>query len=914
MALSLAQFAGTRGQQHAAQPLFPNGSIHAGNLTLIFRVRRKSDNYLLKSHALLHMPARMTTTTEVRTAIYYTQGGPVTDTPSRGGVGMTIFTIQGHTGFGGLRTTPSQSVFGPTTLTQFLGVVNTAIANVESVVSAPPGARLPAAPGASSQMSVVDGMAAIKDLSDTIHAYFYPAGDPSTMGVRGATNTGDLQLEFLNLTAPVSQEDQAGQVGWAIHPDRTMVDIQQDARQPFLYNYTLRFAALAPLDATQEDFFVRDYADPQQGLLDPLRQMNAVLASITNGVSTITDACTQMAVQNVTGPISTFLEGCRGLGSAVGDFVSSIADKIRFPLYAQRSLTEALAAPRHSVTTLASAAQELAQMLIQSADPRSTSTLIPGLALIAGTNDRLTVSLNHESPQSIHLGTQTGGAQIAQAIQAQVRALTPEHDANASAYRDFTATYTNGQYVLSGGTKLSNAGSITVLTPSDPLTVPDDASATLGLGVASGGQERAGSAYPLPALALLRGLEQACIHLQGFPDYFADQLEAQDSALAALLPLGVTKQQIRGDQHMLQTRITPGDSLHAIAARVGSDWQTLALVNRLTYPYIIEAPTTLASGRVSSAGTWFLRDDTVTWAPNVYQGQRLDIVSGTGAGQSRRILTNTDHQLTIETAWQTQPNDTSGYAIRTADNPVQLNGQVTAADATTITDQGMHVVQGSQRGLTLVITTGPQAGERRQVLDNTATTFLVDHPWDVVPLTGSLYLLLGPEQATNRQKVVGELLSVPRPSAQAPLPLRSRLHDVSVITGQHVSVEEQLFGRDLLLDGNTMALAYDPARGDAVTIAALPNLRQALIHYIHLPLTELHYAPWLGSYIQEELGLMATLPLQNQLLASVQRTVRQDPRIASMGGAQLVTQGGRAVITFAATAINGSSVDRVTIR
>jgi hypothetical protein len=215
-------------------------------------------------------------------------------------------------------------------------------------------------------------------------------------------------------------------------------------------------------------------------------------------------------------------------------------------------------------------------------------------------------------------------------------------------------------------------------------------------------------------------------------------------------------------------------------------------------------------------------------------------------------------------------------------------------------------------GLTMILTSGPTAGERRRVVYNDATTYTLDRDWTVIPPAGTLYLLLGPGPATRRQLVVGDWLSVPQPSAQALLPIRGRLQDVSAITGKQKPMEEQLFGRDLLVLGGS--LVYDPALGDAVTIAGLENLRAALVSYVNLPLAELEYAPYLGSYIQEELGLTATLPLQIQLLSSLERTIKQDPRIASMDGAQLLTHGGQTLIAFGATAINGSTVDRVLVR
>jgi ElaB/YqjD/DUF883 family membrane-anchored ribosome-binding protein len=885
--------------QRAAEPSFPNGSLNAGQYTLLFRIRHARNKTLLREHRLVLMPQRFSQTTEARTALYYTKGAIVADTPADGGVGMTVFTIVGHTGYWGVPSPMFNRLTEPATPQAFAQVVQ----QVFSTVSR--GADLPR------PSSLIDGAAAIKDLQDMIFAYFDPGSGPEI----GVTQTQDLQLEFLNLTAPTSAEDRTGRVGWIIHPHRNLVDLQQDATKPFLYNYSFQFAGIAALeDAEVPDVFVQAMANARTGFQEGMRRLNEAVRDVTNGINTIEDAFQQTVIQNVTGPISTFLAEVNNLGNAVGNFISEIADLIRFPLYAQREISHVLDAPRHSVTTLAEAARQLGEFLVEAADPRSIGRTLAGETLTGGVNDDLTVSVNHEDPVTLHLGTQTSGEAIAAAIQARIQATEPQHTANASAYRDFTATFADSQYTLSSGTKLSNAASVEVVVNADPVLTPTDASPTLGLGVANGGQEHAGSAYPLPALALLRGVEEACIHLQAFPDYFAVQLDAQDQALAALLPPGMTRPQIRGDQRLRQTRVTPGDSLQGIAARVGVPWETLALVNRLTYPFIIESPATLVRGRVSSADLWSLTDVIQAWPAHVYDGQRVDILAGAGAGQSRRILRHTPTQLVLEHAWDVVPNDTSDYAIRSADNPIVRTGAVTSATARTVTNGAQILVPESQRGLTMVLTSGSTAGERRRVVANDQETYVLETPWDVVPTAGTLYLLLGAGPATRRQKLVGDVLSVPQPSAQTLTPIRSRLQDVSAITGQALSTEEKLFGRDLLLDPATMALVYDPARGDAVSIAGLPNLRQALIHLVNLPIGELEYAPGLGSYVQEELGLTATLPLQIQLLASVERTIRQDSRIARMSGASLVTQGGVSLITFGATAIDGSTIDRVVIR
>jgi hypothetical protein len=916
--------------QKAYAPTFPNGSLSAGRFTLVFRIRHVHTNRIVKEHRLILAPTSVKRDTESRTALYYTQGRIVADTPARTGVGMTVFTITGHTGVRGVL--------------------------VESVSSVPPGPveQGPPSPWQGAPLpltaSLVDGAAAIKDLQDTILAYFFPPGFAET---REATRTQELQLEFLDLLAPTSASDPAGQIGWVIHPHRGLVSLGQDASKPFLYQYQFQFAGIRRLGEALADKFVQDYISPQAGLQtsqeqlraagqgslpsqfftgrpltlsggplgvlgqihDSLRQATAFVRQTTAQLNAIEKAFHDQMLELFVKPVQVFTRDCTDLFGAVGEFVSDQRQRIAHPLYAT-TFAEVLDLDKHSVSTLKEAAVQLGHVLTDSAAPTSVGRPGAGTTCIAGTNDTLTLSINHEPPVALSLGTHTSGPEIASAMQAQVQSQTPAHAANASGYSAFTATYDAAQsrYILTSGTTLSDAGSVEVVVSADPALEPTDASGVLGLGVANGGHEQAGTAAVVPALALLRGVEEACTHLLAFPDYFADQLEAQDAALVDLLPPGITRTQIRGDQRMQQTRVTPGDSLQGIAARVGVPWETLALVNRLTYPYILEQPSTLLRGRVSSADYWQVTDTLQAWPTDLYQGERLAIVAGPGAGQHRRILRNTSTELVLEHAWDVRPTDTSDYAILRAANPIVSTGTLTSSTERTVTDATLVLVPDAQRGLTLVLTSGPSAGERRRIVTNDQTTYHLDTPWTSLPPPGTLYLLLGPEPATQRQKLVGDLLSVPRPSAETLTPIRSRLQDVSAITGQEVPTEEQLFGRDLRLDLASMALVYDAARGDAQHVAGLANLEQALKHYINLPIGELEYHPGLGSFVQEELGLTATLPLQVQLLASVHRTIRQDARIARMNGARLLTAGGATHIVFSATAINGSTVERVVIR
>src|SRR4030095_2648238 len=186
---------------------------------------------------------------------------------------------------------------------------------------------------------------------------------------------------------------------------------QQDASKPFLSFYSFQCAAISPLNDPQvPDVFEQRLTTPRTGLQTTLGQLTALVTSVTNGINTLEDACTQMVIQQVTGPVSTFIQETAKLGDAVGNFMTSAAAKIQFPLYAQRAFSHVLDAPSHSVTTLAEAAKQLGELLFVAADPRSLSRLFAGTGLTDGVDDALTLSLNQEPPVTLRLGRQTSRA------------------------------------------------------------------------------------------------------------------------------------------------------------------------------------------------------------------------------------------------------------------------------------------------------------------------------------------------------------------------------------------------------------------------------------------------------------------------------------------------------------------------
>lgn len=895
-------------QQRAVNASFPNGSQNAGRMSLVFRVRRPGSPTPLKEHRLICMPTSFSREQEGRTQLYYTKGGVFVDTPETSGLGITIFTIAGHTLYKGLTQTSSPAAPGVPTFSVFgLDIPNplAVLGRVKSLVG-----------GQLQTGDVIDGAAAIKDLDDTIRAYFAPQKSPWTAA---ATRMSDLTLEFLHLNAPTSKEDPTGIIGYTVHPHHNLVTLRQDASKPFLWFYQLQFAAV-PLDeagpSVQADAFLKTFTS-KKGLIGTVLDK---LNGLVEGVNTFT-AAFEMVTQEVTGPISSFVNGVGQLTDGVKRFVSGVEAKIRFPLYVAQSLRanvlDVLNLPSHSVQTLRLTAAALADVLNPVTFGRSISIPFAGTSLTAGVNDHLALAINREPPRTLHLGTQTSGSAIAAVIQDQVRALAPTYPANVSAYRDFMATYTpgDGRYVLQSGTMGQHTASVVALASEDLHLQPNDAASVLGLGPLYGGTEHAGSSLPLPALALLRDVIVACERLEAFPEYFAEALPEQTALLQRVQTAMVPQQLVQGDQFMTTTVLTPGDTLQAVAGREGIAWETLALANHLQYPYVLTTPTTLSGGQAAAGGSaTTLLDLHQTWTPQRYQGQRVDLIAGPGAGQSRSILANTGDTLLIDHPWLLPPTATTQYAIRVASNPLIQTGQVTVASAQTLTDATLTLVPESQRGYTLRIITGAAAGSERRIVLHTANTYRLDRPWDAIPAPGSLYVIALPQAPVRRTVLyVGEPIAIPRPSRQQlPRSVRAPLQSIATLTGRTSDLPAKLFGTDLRLHNKTLTLV--PLHQDLATLTGLTNLRQAVLHLLNLSMGELEYAPGLGSYVQESLGMTATLPHQTELLHSVQRTVKQDPRILSVGQTVLATYGGLVEISVQALAITGDTLDRITIR
>lgn len=74
----------------------------------------------------------------------------------------------------------------------------------------------------------------------------------------------------------------------------------------------------------------------------------------------------------------------------------------------------------------------------------------------------------------------------------------------------------------------------------------------------------------------------------------------------------------------------------------------------------------LYRGAATGATANTLTDATQNWPINGWAGQLVTIIGGTGVGQTRTIVSNTNTELTIDTFWGTIPDTTSAFALSSA--------------------------------------------------------------------------------------------------------------------------------------------------------------------------------------------------------------------------------------------------------
>lgn len=127
--------------------------------------------------------------------------------------------------------------------------------------------------------------------------------------------------------------------------------------------------------------------------------------------------------------------------------------------------------------------------------------------------------------------------------------------------------------------------------------------------------------------------------------------------------------------------------------QVGLQFGALATINHsvtLVITYEFDDTELLDSGTAESGGASTITDTNKAWTTDQWIDHYVKTTGGTGSGQVRLITANTATQLTVDTAWGTQPDATTTYQIlqqkfKTVRIPIEGN---TTALSTTLASIG----------------------------------------------------------------------------------------------------------------------------------------------------------------------------------------------------------------------------------
>jgi len=156
-----------------------------------------------------------------------------------------------------------------------------------------------------------------------------------------------------------------------------------------------------------------------------------------------------------------------------------------------------------------------------------------------------------------------------------------------------------------------------------------------------------------------------------------------------------------------------------------------------------------------------LNDINKSFTPNQFVNFLVEITGGFGAGQVRRIASNTATQLTVSTPWLLTPTSSSTYQIRgdfiyvanqgnnsilvldnasTVDASFFVTGNPTIASGpSTLEDRRQSFTQDQFVNYLVEITSGTGAGQVRTITSNSSTLLFVSPNWTTNPDTTSTY-------------------------------------------------------------------------------------------------------------------------------------------------------------------------------
>jgi hypothetical protein len=154
------------------------------------------------------------------------------------------------------------------------------------------------------------------------------------------------------------------------------------------------------------------------------------------------------------------------------------------------------------------------------------------------------------------------------------------------------------------------------------------------------------------------------------------------------------------------------------------------------------------SGTATSGSDNQLIDAGKSWQVNQWAGFHVRTLTGTGAQQMRRIVSNTATALWVEPGWSENPASGCTYEIL---YPVFDSGSPTAITSATLSDSGKTWLTNAYANCQVWIVYGTGAGQTRFIASNTATQLTLTSAWTTQPDTNSVYAIVGYKNLTETQ-------------------------------------------------------------------------------------------------------------------------------------------------------------------
>jgi hypothetical protein len=146
------------------------------------------------------------------------------------------------------------------------------------------------------------------------------------------------------------------------------------------------------------------------------------------------------------------------------------------------------------------------------------------------------------------------------------------------------------------------------------------------------------------------------------------------------------------------------------------------------------------AGAVSSATTTSITDTTKNLDEDMFIGGYVTITSGTGVGQCRQIVDNSNNSFVVYPTWAITPDNTSQYEVKMT---VFDYGKATAVTTTTLSDSTKTWIASALVNLQVKITSGTGAGQVRFITANTTNQITVSVAWTTNPDTTSTFEIVG---------------------------------------------------------------------------------------------------------------------------------------------------------------------------